>query len=497
MKLERLISFFSTNPSARLLAAQHAPYVVFFLHQHFKVEGNLALPQSVLQGKLSQFLDNVHETEPDILRERAETYLTKWSTGETRWLSRYFDSQHSESVFELTPQTEDVLKFLTEVLERTIGFVGTESRLSRIIHTLSDIVVRGSDDPQRRLTYLKAKRKQIDDEIESIEAGKAVSTHSPTAIRERFADVVSDLISLQGDFRAVEECFKTITRDVQKQQTESIDSRGDILGFALDADDRLKEEDQGSSFQAFVGLILSQTQQDELERIICQLDEITELAMQVDGKHRVKGMIKSLSAEAEKVLRTTRRLSSTLRRLLDSRTSTTRLRLAQVLREIQSHAARHAEARPDIGMDVFTELDLLNVSQRTFWESPIEFDDIDIKTDEPDEGDRLMAFRHLAEMQRLDWESMRSNITTLLNASEQITLPGLLEVYPPKGGSIEVLGYIQLAHDDGHDVDESQIEVVYIFDPDSDEVLRPYEIPRVLFRASQPQSIQSGDRSDE
>ena len=94
---------------------------------------------------------------------------------------------------------------------------------------------------------------------------------------------VSDLISLQGDFRAVEENFKSITRDVQRQQAESVDSRGEILGSALDAEDRLKEDDQGASFQAFVRLILSQTQQDELERIIAQLDEISDLAKQVEG----------------------------------------------------------------------------------------------------------------------------------------------------------------------------------------------------------------------
>jgi hypothetical protein len=154
VKLDQLITFFSKNPSAKLLGSPHSPYVIFFLHQHFKAEENLATPQSILQQHLNQFLEQVHETEPDVLRDRAESYLTHWSTGDTRWLRRYFDSQHAESVYQLTPHTEDVLKFLNDVLDRTLGFVGTESRLTRIIETLSDIVVRGSDDPQRRLRHL-------------------------------------------------------------------------------------------------------------------------------------------------------------------------------------------------------------------------------------------------------------------------------------------------------------------------------------------------------
>ena len=111
-------------------------------------------PQSILQQHLNQFLEQVHETEPDVLRDCTESYLTHWSTGDTRWLRRYFDSQHAESVYQLTPDTEDVLKFLNDVLDRTLGFVGMESRLTRIIETLSDIAVRGSDDPQRRLRHL-------------------------------------------------------------------------------------------------------------------------------------------------------------------------------------------------------------------------------------------------------------------------------------------------------------------------------------------------------
>jgi len=159
--------------------------------------------------------------------------------------------------------------------------------------------------------------------------------YSPTAIRERFGDVVSDLGSLQGDFRSVEDAFRDITRAVQERQSETDSTRGEILGFALDAEDTLKSQDQGISFDAFVRVLLSPRKQDELETIVQQLNEIEILADQVDGLRRIRGMMGSLSDEAEKVLRTTRRLSSTLRRLLDTRARAGRARLATVLREIR------------------------------------------------------------------------------------------------------------------------------------------------------------------
>jgi hypothetical protein len=481
VKLDRLITFFATNPSAKLLRSPHAPYIVHFLHEQFKKDAELASLHSSLQQRLAQYLDELHETEPDVLRERAESYLNSWSTGETRWLRRYYDADHSESVYELTPHSEDVLTFLTEILDRNLGFIGTESRLSRIIATLSDIVVRGSDDPDRRLRFLRSEKDRIDHEIESIEAGNPVETHSPTAIRERFGDAVSDLVSLQGDFRAVEESFKSITRNVQKRQAESLDSRGDILGFALDAEDQLKDQDQGVSFQAFVRLILSQSQQDELERLLLQLDEIAELTEQLEGKQRVKGMIAGLSAEAEKVLRVTRRLNSTLRRLLDSRSTNSRIRLAEILREIRALAARNADEPPDIGIDVLADLEIMNVHQRTFWECPVQFQDLELSNADQTDDDRILAFKHLAEMQSLDWDSMRSNINNALQLTERLTLPELLDQHPRSAGTIEVLGYIQLAHDDGHEVDETKVETVYIDDPELGDEARPYEVPRVVF----------------
>ena len=437
-------------------------------------------------------MDNVHLTSPDALRDRPEHYLTSWSTGESRWLRRFHDADHAEPVYELTASTEDVLKFLTAVLDRHLAFVGTESRIKRIIDTLSDIVVRGSSDPVRRLDHLRAEHGRIEREIAAIESGELVETYGSTAIRERFADAVSDLASLQGDFRAVEESFKAITRDVQRQQAEAADSRGEILGFALDAEDRLKSEDQGVSFDEFVRLILSQSKQEQLETMISQLDEITELSEQIEGMKRVRGMIGSLSAEAEKVLRTTRRLSSTLRRLLDSRSSMARLRLASVLRDIQATAARLAENPPDIGIEVFTELDLLNVSQRTFWESPVQFEEVTLAHNEPDEDERLAAFQSLAEMQRLDWDEMESRINRMLSRHERTTLAALLVDYPPEASAIEVLGYVQLAHDGGHEVDESNPEVIYLADPDAEEgEPQPYEIPRVVFLSERLRSLRA------
>ena len=482
MNLDRLVSFFASSPSAKLLRSPHSAQIIFFLSSSFKDEGNTISPHSQLLQHLFDFQEELHATEPDILTDKPETYLANWSSGDSRWLRRFLDTDHSEPVYELTSHTEEVLKFLGEVLERNLGFVGTESRLKRIIDGLLDIVIRGSDDPNRRLEHLHAQRDLIDREIESIESGEAVETYGRTALLERFSEAVSDLASLQGDFRAVEELFRQITREVQQQQFESTGSRGEILAAALQSEDRLKESDQGISFEEFMKLVLSPGKQDEVEAIITKLEEIEQLAEQVDGMNRVRGMIGHLSEEAEKVMRTTRRLGSTLRRLLDTQTSASRIRLTQVLGEIKATAARLADRvpPPEVGIEVETELALSCPTERTFWSPPTQFETAPLEEHQPDEDDRLLAFRQFALLERLDWEHLKENIGSMFDADTQrVSLPQLLESHPLQSGAIEVLGYIQLAHDLGHEVDSSHTEVVRL--EHAFQGNQAYEIPKVTF----------------
>lgn len=497
MQLEGLVAYFAGSPAIRLLRSPHAPYVIYFLQQRFKESNSIVAVHSELVAALAAYQEELHRTFPDVLRDRPEAYLTAWCTGETRWLRRFLEVEQSEASYELTPHSEDVLKFLGEVLDRSrLGFVGTESRLRRIIQTLSDLVVRGSDDPQRRLEYLRSERERIEAEILTIETQGVVTTYSPTAIRERFAEAVQDLAQLQGDFRAVEESFKRITRDVQRRQSDAERTRGEILGYALDAEEGLRGEDQGISFDEFVRLVLSPTKQEELERVIAKLAELSELADQDEGLRRIRAMVPSLLAEAQKVLRTTQRLSTTLRRLLDSRAVAGRMRLTEVLREIRGLATRVADAPPrdEVSLTIESELRLGNVAERTFWTPPVRFDAPELSDEAPDDDERLAAFRQLAGMQRLDWAAMRRSVSMLLAGRATATLGDLLEEHPPQGGVVEVLGYLQIAHDDGHRVDTQTTQTILV--PDSaarDEMglaagkterrLVALEVPRVTFTA--------------
>jgi len=483
MLSEQLLTYFNTSPAIALLRARNAPFVVAFLSRQFKRAGRITVPFSELLAGLAAYQEELQETDPELLCDRPETYLSNWCSSDTRWLHRFLEADRNEPVYQLTPHTEEVFAFLDHALDKDLGFVGTESRLRLVIETLADLVMGASDDPEIRLTHLRDEKQRLEQEIDRIERDGAVAQYQPAQIRERFSMAVSLLKQLQGDFRAVEEKFKEIAQNVQRRQSEGRETRGGILEFALDSEDKLKEEDQGVSFYEFVRFILSPSQQDKLQGIIQSLGHIEELTEQSDGLETVRRMVPSLLAEAQKVMRTNQRLSSTLRRLLDMRAYRDRRRVAQVLQEIVGLAVSVADDPPDdrVGVEVETKIGIASPLARSFWSEPQRFAAIDLTESTGNDKRRAEAFRALAEMQRLDWNRMRGCVADAVATRENVTLGNLLDENPPEAGAVEVLGYLQIARDDGHIVSPDATEDVLLRTDKADGKLMVLTVPLVRF----------------
>lgn len=490
MRLEQLVAYIQTSPAITLLRSPNAAYILHFLYCQFKRPGKLVLPLSELQEALTNYCELLHESYPEALRDRPEQYLSSWCSGESRWLHRFVEAGRNEPMYQLTRHTEDVFVFLDRALEQGAGFVGTESRLRLIISTLADLHAGASTDPQVRLSLLRQQRDRLNEEIDKVQRDGVAARYEPATIRERFATAVALLKQLLADFRAVEDRFKEITHQVQQRQTHGTEARGSILEFALDSEDLLKQEDQGVSFFEFQRFILSPEHQDQLQEIISGLLRIQELSEQAEGLAVIRRMVPSLIAEAEKVMRTNQRLSATLRRLLDSRATADRRRLAQVLTDICRLGASLAKDAPvaDVGLTVDTGVHVELPLSRTIWVAPHRFATIDLTEHAIDDEQRLRMFKRLAEMPRLDWRLMRDRIRNVTSRLSVPTLADVVREYPVSVGVVELLGYIQIARSDGHIVSRTEAEEIVL--PAAGQSKRTIAVraPLILFMAQEGQS---------
>ena len=432
MTPEKLVNYFELSPAVRLLQAKSAPLVVCFLHERFKQGQVIAIPHSELLAALTAFQERLEESSRGGLRDKPDEYLRDWSSSDKRWLHRFLEAGRREPMYQLTPHSEIVIAFVERALQQDLTFVGTDSRLRIVMRTLEELLIGASDDPKVRLNHLRDEQARIAAAIEEIERHGRVTTFAPTRVREQFAVAVMMLKQLQGDFRAVEEKFKDITRQVQQRQVQGLDSRGGILGDALGAEDDLKRQDQGVTFFEFLKFIQSPSQQDHLNAIIQQLLNLQELADQTEGLGTIRRMVGSLLDESEKVLQTTRRLSSSLRQLLDTRTQHERRRVTELLREIRRLAAALGDQPPQqIGIEIDDAIEISAPMSRTDWSPPVRFEQVDLTEHIADETQRRELFRQFKQMRPIDWNAMRRRIHQALEPRGRCTLGELLEDEPP------------------------------------------------------------------
>jgi len=487
MDVSTLLLHFDSSPAIRLLKAGNAPYVIAFLHAQFKQSTTITIPHSELLPALGSFQEELQLSWPDALRDKAETYLTDWCSRDKLWLHRFLEAGRDEPIYQLTPHSEEVIEFVHQSLHKDIGFVGTGSRLRLVIETLQQLVVGASDDPSVHLEELRKQQTAIEEQIARIESGEAVPAFHPTRIREQFNLAVTMLQELERDFRAVEERFKVITQDVQQKQIKGMDTRGGILGAAMDAEDALRTDDQGVSFYEFFRLIQSTEQQRQLRSVIQQLNDIQELADQKDGLQAVRRMMPLLLSEAAKVTQTERRLSSTLRRLLDAQAHQERLRVAELLREIRGLAAAMSSDPPrdEVAIEVDDIVELSSPVSRQFWIEPSEFEQIDLTESTKDSEQRDQMFREFANLHRLDFRAMKSRIQAAAAKRGTITLSELLHASPPQSGVMDVLGYLQIASDDDHIIDHDLPEDLSIPSAMNHDRTIVVTVPRVTFVAKE------------
>lgn len=453
MDIESLVSLFEHSPSIKLLKAdRHAPFIAAFLYEQFKQGQKSVWTRTELLVAFRSFLEELEESYPGDMTGKPEEYLTQWCS--KLWLRREWERKDAEPHFELTRHSESVLAFCEKLINAESTFIGTGSRLELVIETLEKIVIQSSTDPQERLRYLHEEKKRIEGQIAKIDNEGFVETENPARLQDQFATACDLLKDLQNDFRAVEERFKTATFAAHQQIQSRQESRGSILRAALDANAEITSGVQGVSFQDFCRLLYSTKQQDRLKEIVERLQSIKEIEQQRDALDAVSRMLPMLLEEAEKVQRTTQRLSKTLRRLLDTGSFHQRQRLGIVLAEIRSLAISLCSdpVPDDIGFQVYDGADCHSSFMFNFWKTPPEFEQAELIEHRIGDEERDAAIGLYSNLIPLNWTKIRSNVQKYTSGHSCIMLQELIEREPPEAGVMEVLGYLQIAQEEGHEI---------------------------------------------
>ncbi len=467
------------SAAVRLLRAQNAPFILSALYRLFRRDSqhrwSVALSDAVDSiGALLVVLNDPEERYPN----SAENYLKAWASDDSGWV-RVVRRDDGDWV-ELTPESERALGWLQDMNQRT--FVGTESRFMSIFHLLEEIAIRSNEDPQARIEQLEVQRAQLDVEIERIRQTGQVETLTPTQVRERFYQVVDLSNGLLRDFASVEQSFREVARQVRDAQLEPDARKGSIIQTVLDTDERLRDSDEGRSFDSFWQVLRSPQKQAELVGLIeavFALPEIQDDALKHSGLRRIT---RHLLDAGNKIVESNRRLAEHLRRALDEAHMEESRRVRELVNEIKRAAHRLSTSPPQQTNFIWVEHapDLNFVMERPLWrkKEPVIFETMPQEAEAADLSALLNLYTNRFFVSE---EELISRIQEGLQRVDCMTLHDVIQLHPVEQGIAEVLTYLSIALNTApHRLVPDEWELIPV--ALQDQPARVFRVPKVEFR---------------
>jgi hypothetical protein len=441
--------------------------VLSFLGRVF-VDGNSGgQPAGTLTGLLEDELYALNSRLGEATYPRsASTYLDEWAAPERAWLRKYYPPGTDEPHYDLTPPVEQALLWVTDL--RTREFVGTESRLNTLFELLRQMVFGADADPERRLAELRRRRADLLD---------------PVRQRDRYYQFTRNARELLADFRAVEENFRALDRQLREQIAGWTGTKGELLDDVLTSRSSIAESDQGRSFQALYDFLLSHQRQTELADLLDRLAAIEAIG---EPDTRLASIHYDWIEAGERTQSTVRLLSEQLRRFLDDQVWLENRRVFDLLRSIEA-AALALKHEPPPADPMAIDDTALTVSlpfERPLYtpQAAVEIDSAHIEPGAVDFDAEV-----LLDQVYVDLEELSETVRGALRGRDQVGLDQVVADQPLRQGLAELIGYLSL----------SDPTFAVVFDPterdqitwENDESTVVADVPTVVFASG------LGDRS--
>lgn len=478
MTYEDISQLLKSHTSIRLLKADNAPLIISFLFSAFKEElsnqEDGGIREKELADRLSDQLYVLNEFNTLYPKLPAD-YLTDWANA---GFLRKFPGKTDEFVYELTPATEHVFKWIDSLEKRE--FVGTESRLKYLFERMQKLVGKTQLNASERLAQLEAQKQALDEEIANIKAGK-LEMLDDRQIKEEYFLIEDTAKSLLADFREVEQNFRDLDRNFRRQIITTTQSKGEVLGDLFEQQDFLTQTDQGKSFTAFWEFLLSQSKQAEFENLIERMLDIPIVQQMRNDSFRMELLRNNLIEAGDRTNKTTNSLWNQLRRYLENKSFFENRRILEQINEglklIFEHPETDFTKLPGLEIDDVIHIDL--ISERPLYTPP---EQVKFKKQTLEEGQASDANSLLYEQFEIDIPRLKDNIKQSLKSHPRISLAELIREYPIEKGVAEVVAYLDIAskQEKRHSVSAEEEEEIMIRNTHTGQLFK-VNVPKITF----------------
>jgi len=439
MAYDKLGELRAGNAAWRLLAAPQTQLILAFFYQEFIAVSRRSITEVELIGDLADFIYKVNQSSNEEKFNRpAKEYLEIWADSQHAWLRRFY--LKDEANYDLTSASQKAIEWVLSLKRQK--FVGTESRLRTVFDLLHQIVAGSEQDATARLRHLETEKRNIEQEIEQVKAGK-IEVLDDVQIKERFLQAAATAQGILADFREVEENFRALERRMLDKIVTWTQGKGELLEEIFLESDGINHSEQGRSFNAFWKFLMRSSQQEDFQQTMDKVLHITSLE-DITKEFDMTQINREWFTAASQVQSTIAVLSKQLRRYVDENYLSEEQRIYVLLQNIEVKAV---QVRTILPRGDFMTIDAIAPDFELPMDRPLFVppQHIQLQNQFLQIGKEEPSVETMFEQVYVDKKILQQNIETLLRGKTSVSLADVVAAYPLKQGLTELLSYMVLA----------------------------------------------------
>jgi hypothetical protein len=488
--IQRMIGQRRNHAAWLLLASPKGPLILGILKPLLETRPNGVDFEEAVERLTAAFADHANDSEFDLSDDHAITARRELR----QWLKRGLIVERNGQLL-ATDALQRCLQFVDSLEQETM--TSTASRLATVQRAIESLEAQLSPSQAGRESSLQAKIEALSRELTQVKAGIfAVLDGSPA--EEGIREVYQLAMSLQADFRRVEDSYRDADRRLRQRIISEKQNRGQIVDELLDGNDALIQTVEGQVFESFHSQLVKTA---ELKTMKARLRSIlenrnTDRALPRKQKAELRQLVSRLVQESERVIQARARSERDVRSFLKSGLADEQIRVGALLQEVFQAAlevdwqSTRVRRFPGPLPPVAISLANLPVVERLLPKQLEQGETTELELNSSGADTSLLdeefwqAYHALNRAKLFD-----ATLAYLQTAQHPLTIGDLARALPPTH-DLETLAYWLAMARQAEIPLPAQVEVVEL--PDADHGVTRFEVPRVTMAYDTVRTLDTG-----
>ena len=326
--VQKYVSLRRNHPAWLLLASPKGPLILASLKQLMETNPTGVDLDEAVERLARVFSDYANDSEFDL----GHDHVLEARRELRQWLKRGLIVERGGKIL-ATDAFQRSLLFLSSLEDRAM--TSTASRLATVQRAIEELESQLSTSQSDREQSLQARIQLLTQELKAVQAGNFDVLDGPKA-EEGIREVYQLAVSLQVDFRRVEDSYREADRLLRQRVISENQNRGQIVDELLDGHEQLVQTLEGQVFESFYAQLVKSSELQQMKSRLRAIlaNQNTDRALARKQKAELKQLVSRLVQESERVIQARARSEKDVRGFLKSGLADEHLRVGSLLQDI-------------------------------------------------------------------------------------------------------------------------------------------------------------------